>query len=218
MAACSLGGEKMNFRMPKIIKDPKLPLLFANKDELLEIAQDREKRNAFIEKINEAKETVLNWGRKSSLWMYAFGIACCSIEMMSFGAARWDSDRYGIIARGTPRQSDLMIFGGAIPYLLAPRVVRLYHQMPEPRYVIAMGECAINGGPFWDSYAIVKGTDKLIPVDVIIPGCPVNPDALFDGIIKLQKRIMKKANLNEKPDPTKTLEIEEPKITKRWGL
>ena len=168
-----------------------VPVVLASKDALLEIANNEEKKKGFLQKITRARDYVVNWGVKSSLWMYAFGLACCSIEMMSFGAARWDSDRYGIIARGTPRQADLMIVGGAITYLAAPRIKRLYDQMAQPRYVIAMGECAINGGPFWDSYSVVKGTDKVIPVDVVIPGCPVNPEALFDGIIKLQDKIMK---------------------------
>ncbi|NIQ33888.1 MAG: NADH-quinone oxidoreductase subunit B [Nitrososphaeria archaeon] len=167
------------------------PVVFAKKDELLEIAEDKEKRGLFIGNIKRARDYLVNWGVKSSLWMYAFGLACCSIEMMCFGAARWDSDRYGIIARGTPRQSDLMIVGGAVTYMMAPRMKRLYDQMAQPRYVIAMGECAINGGPFWDSYSVVKGTDKVIPVDVVIPGCPANPEALFDGIIKLQEKILK---------------------------
>jgi NADH-quinone oxidoreductase subunit B len=177
------GGGKVNNEEPQVI--------FAKKDELLEVAQDEEKRKSFIQKMKRPLDLVINWGVKSSLWMYAFGLACCSIEMMAFGAARWDSDRYGIIARGTPRQSDLMIVGGAVTYLMAPRMKRLYDQMAQPRYVIAMGECAINGGPFWDSYSVVKGTDKVIPVDVVIPGCPANPEALFDGIIKLQEKILK---------------------------
>lgn len=167
------------------------PVIFAKKDDLLEVAQDEEKRKSFIAKMRRPLDYMINWGIKSSLWMYAFGLACCSIEMMAFGAARWDSDRYGIIARGTPRQSDLMIVGGAVTYMMAPRMKRLYDQMAQPRYVIAMGECAINGGPFWDSYSVVKGTDNVIPVDVVIPGCPANPEALFDGIIKLQDKILK---------------------------
>ncbi|GBE18233.1 NAD(P)H-quinone oxidoreductase subunit K 1 precursor [archaeon BMS3Abin16] len=166
-------------------------VIFAKKDDLLEVAQNTEKRKSFLAKVKRPVDYLFNWGIKSSLWMYAFGLACCSIEMMAFGAARWDSDRYGIIARGTPRQSDLMIVGGAVTYMMAPRMKRLYDQMAQPRYVIAMGECAINGGPFWDSYSVVKGADKVIPVDVYIPGCPANPEALFDGIIKLQDKILK---------------------------
>jgi NADH-quinone oxidoreductase subunit B len=170
--------------------------VFAKKDELLEIAQDKKKRKTFLEKIKRPLDYMVNWGVKSSLWFYAFGLACCTIEMMSFGAARWDSDRYGVIARGTPRQADLMIVNGPVVYMMAPRMRRLYDQMPQPRYVIAMGECAINGGPFWDSYSVVKGADKVIPVDVYIPGCPANgcpanPEALLDGIIKLQEKIIK---------------------------
>jgi len=197
--------------------DIKPPVMFAKKDELLEIAQDKKKRASIVEEMKKAREQALNWGRKSSLWMYAFGLACCSIEMMSFGAARWDSERHGILARGTPRQSDLMIVGGAVTYLMARSMVRLYHQMAEPRYVIAMGECAINGGPFWDTYSIVKGTDKVIPVDVIVPGCPANPDALFDGIIMLQEKIMGRGE-KQRVDPLKSLKRAEPSFKNRWGL
>ncbi len=172
-------------------KEGQTQVIFTKKDELLEVAQDEEKRKSILEKMKRPLDYLINWGVKSSLWMYAFGLACCTIEMMAFGAARWDSDRYGVIARGTPRQADLMIVNGPITYMMAPRVKRLFNQMPQPRYVIAMGECAINGGPFWDSYSVVKGADKIIPVDVYIPGCPANPEALFDGIIKLQEKILK---------------------------
>ncbi|MEE8168551.1 MAG: NADH-quinone oxidoreductase subunit B family protein [Candidatus Hydrothermarchaeales archaeon] len=168
----------------------KVPVAFAKKDDLLKIAEDEDKRSAVVESMKNGRDYLIRWGRKSSLWGYAFGLACCSVEMICFGAARWDADRFGVIFRGSPRQSDLMIVGGTVTKMMAPRIRRLYHQMAEPRWVIATGECAITGGPFWDSYSIVMGTDKIIPVDVVIPGCPANPDALFDGIIKLQKKIM----------------------------
>ena len=136
-------------------------------------------------------DTVLNWSRKSSLWYMLFGLACCAIELMATGAARYDFDRFGMIFRATPRQSDLMIVAGTCSKKMAPAVRRLYDQMAEPRYVIAMGGCAIAGGPFYDSYAVLKGIDKIIPVDVYIPGCPPRPEALLNGVMELQDKVIR---------------------------
>lgn len=133
---------------------------------------------------------LFNWSRSSSLWYMLFGLACCAIEMMSTGAARFDFDRLGLIFRATPRQSDLMIVAGTVTLKMAPRIKLLYDQMPEPRYVIAMGNCAIAGGPFYyDSYSVLKGVDKIIPVDVYVPGCPPRPEGLMNGVLELQKKI-----------------------------
>ena len=134
---------------------------------------------------------VVNWSRKSSLWYMLFGIACCAIEMMGAGAARYDLDRFGSIFRASPRQSDLMIVAGTVNEKMAPRVRQLWEQMAEPRYVIAMGACATNGGPYWDAYNVVQGVDKIVPVDIYVPGCPPRPEALMYGILKLQERIAK---------------------------
>jgi NADH-quinone oxidoreductase subunit B len=136
---------------------------------------------------------IVNKSRESSLWPMTFGLACCAIEMMAVGASRYDLDRFGAGAfRPTPRQADLMIVAGTVTYKMAPRVKRLYDQMAQPKYVFAMGACTIGGGPYAKhGYHVVKGVDKVVPVDVYIPGCPPRPEALLDGLFALQRKIDK---------------------------
>jgi NADH-quinone oxidoreductase subunit B len=135
-------------------------------------------------------EELYNWGRKNSVWPLTFGLACCAIEMIATTMARYDLARFGAeVFRPSPRQADLMIVSGTVTKKMAPQVVRLYNQMPEPKYVIAMGACAISGGPFRDGYNVLKGIDRCIPVDVHIPGCPPRPEALIHAFMTLQEKI-----------------------------
>jgi NADH-quinone oxidoreductase subunit B len=139
-------------------------------------------------------DRVYNFGRRSSIWPMMFGLACCAIEMIAAQAARYDMARFGMeVMRPSPRQSDVMIVAGTVTKKMIPSIVRLYNQMPEPKYVVAMGACASGGGPFKEGYNVVAGIDKFLPVDVYVPGCPPNPQALIAGMIKLQEKIDKQS-------------------------
>jgi len=134
-------------------------------------------------------DRLANWARKSSMWPMTFGLACCAVEMMHAAAARYDMDRFGILFRASPRQSDVMIVAGTLTNKMAPALRKVYDQMPEPRYVLSMGSCANGGGYYHYSYSVVRGCDRIVPVDIYVPGCPPTAEALIYGLLQLQKKI-----------------------------
>lgn len=151
---------------------------------------DEVANNVFITNIAKLLDPVYNWSRRNSIWPVTFGLACCAIEMICTASSRYDLARFGMeVFRATPRQADLMIISGTVTKKMVPTIVRLYNQMPEPRYVLSMGACASGGGPFKEGYNVVDGIDKFLPVDVYVPGCPPTPQALINGLIALQEKI-----------------------------
>ncbi len=146
-------------------------------------------------------DRLANWARRSSVWPMTFGLACCAIEMMAVGCAHHDLDRFGAGAfRATPRQCDLMIIAGTVTYKMAESIQRLWEQMPDPKYALAMGACATGGGPYYKyGYHVVKGVDRIIPVDIYLPGCPPRPEALMDAIMALQAKIDRDRVIRKRP-------------------
>ncbi len=163
---------------------------FAEDDSFI---QQQVEQNVMVTTLDRAVgmvDKLYNWGRRSSIWPMQFGLACCAIEMISTAASRYDIDRFGAgLFRPSPRQADLMIVSGTVTKKMVPQIVRLWNQMPEPRYCLSMGACATGGGPFKEGYNVVSGIDKFLPVDVYVPGCPPTPQALLHGLMTLQRKI-----------------------------
>lgn len=165
-----------------------------NLEQLAVDEQEVVERNVLFTTLEQIKA----WARSNSMWPLQFGLACCAIEMMTASTARYDFDRFGVFYRSSPRQADVMIVSGTVTKKMGPVIRRLYDQMPEPKWVIAMGSCATAGGPYVKSYSVIKGVDQIIPVDVYIPGCPPNPAALIYGVNKLQEKIRYEAKTGKK--------------------
>ena len=155
------------------------------------LSEDIDSRGFFITKIDD----LVNWARSGSLWPMTFGLACCAIEMMQFTASRYDMDRLGLIFRASPRQADVLIVAGTLTNKMAPALRKVYDQMAEPKYVISMGSCANGGGYYHYSYSVVRGCDRILPVDIYVPGCPPTAEALMYGILCLQRKIKRSKNI-----------------------
>ena len=164
-----------------------------NQDSILnQVTDEMSNRGFVVAKLDQ----LVNWARTGSLWPMTFGLACCAVEMMQTAASRYDLDRFGLIFRPSPRQSDVMIVAGTLTNKMAPALRKVYDQMAEPRYVISMGSCANGGGYYHYSYSVVRGCDRIVPVDVYVPGCPPTAEALLDGVLLLQRKIKRTGKFN----------------------
>jgi NADH dehydrogenase (ubiquinone) Fe-S protein 7 len=163
---------------------------------VIEVETERKQMNSKADYVISKVDTLVNWARKGSLWPMTFGLACCAVEMMHSATSRYDLDRFGIIFRPSPRQSDVMIVAGTLTNKMAPALRKVYDQMPEPRWVLSMGSCANGGGYYHYSYSVVKGCDRIVPVDIYVPGCPPTAEALLYGLLQLQKKIKRTQNVH----------------------
>ncbi len=186
-AAVSAEGQAL-----PIVKEPAVPFVEIETLRAREfIPAAKEALSALVREQAEGKmiRPVFNWAGRNSLFPLHWGLACCAIEFASAFGARWDAERFGVVPRSSPRQCDLLIVNGTVTWKVAHKLITLYEQMPEPKWVIAMGNCATGGGPFRTAYSVVPGVDKLVPVDVYIAGCPPRPEAMLDGILRLETLI-----------------------------
>ena len=167
-------------------------ILSSDQDTLLNAAASDIRNKGFI---IASADKIFNWARSGSLWPMSFGLACCAVEMMHAAASRYDMDRYGMLFRPSPRQADVMIVAGTLTNKMAPALRRVYDQMAEPRWVVSMGSCANGGGYYHYSYSVVRGCDKIVPVDIYVPGCPPSAEALLYGILQLQKKIRREGDI-----------------------
>ena len=188
--------EKRRFRMgvenflgKQLTEDPR----FSGQDDILNAVSDEISNRGFI--IGQA-DKLFNWAKSGSLWPMTFGLACCAVEMMHSAASRYDMDRFGMLFRPSPRQSDVMIVAGTLTNKMAPALRRVYDQMAEPRWVISMGSCANGGGYYHYSYSVVRGCDRIVPVDIYVPGCPPTAEALIYGLLQLQKKIRRTSTIS----------------------
>jgi len=178
-----------NFLGKQLKENPK----FSGQDDILNAVTDEISNRGFI--IGQA-DKLFNWAKSGSLWPMTFGLACCAVEMMHSAASRYDMDRYGMLFRPSPRQSDVMIVAGTLTNKMAPALRRVYDQMAEPRWVISMGSCANGGGYYHYSYSVVRGCDRIVPVDIYVPGCPPTAEALIYGLLQLQKKIRRTSTIS----------------------
>jgi len=186
-----MGVSSASQAVPQLVPDVIIPPGQAQDEYLKAVANEIQDKGFIVAKLDAA----LTWARTGSLWPMTFGLACCAVEMIQAYMSRYDLDRFGIIPRPSPRQSDVMIVAGTLTNKMAPALRKVYDQMPEPRWVISMGSCANGGGYYYYSYAVVRGCDRIVPVDIYVPGCPPTAEALVYALLQLQKKIQRGTKL-----------------------